>query len=103
MELAAKEVEAGALSKLSLIEVAALEVIEAALSTPAPAGELREVDGWEVSYELLQGDDWCAGTYGPTALAEIQHYAAVYSQDGPVQIIEVRKRALAQPGSGEGV
>jgi len=31
------------------------------------------------------------------ALREIHHYAAMYGQDGPVEIIEVTRRKLGEP------
>ena len=39
-------------------------------------------------YRLIQGGQSVAGVDGPDddALREIRHYAAVYSQDGPVKI-----------------
>lgn len=39
-------------------------------------------------FRLIQGGQNVAGASGPNALAHVQHYAAVYSQDGPVQIQE---------------
>jgi hypothetical protein len=53
--------------------------------------QIAELTGAELSYELLQNDEWQAGTSGAGALQDIKHYAAQYSQDGPVQIFEVRR------------
>lgn len=41
-------------------------------------------------YRLIQGGLPIAWSQGNRALAEIQHYAMVYSQDGDVQI-EIKK------------
>lgn len=45
----------------------------------------------DAHFDLWQDDMVVASATGPReqALAEIQHYAAVYGQDGPVQIEEV--------------
>ena len=37
-------------------------------------------------YRLIQDGQPTAWAEGPGALSEIQHYALVYGQDGPVQI-----------------
>lgn len=59
----------------------------------------------EVEYELVQDDMCVAGAEGPNALAEIQHYAMMYGQDGPVSIFEVRRRKIVthshKPASSE--
>ncbi|CCH04720.1 hypothetical protein NH44784_007381 [Achromobacter xylosoxidans NH44784-1996] len=54
---------------------------------PAPAAG----DARDAHFDLWQDDMVVASASGPRAqaLQEIQHYAAVYSQDGPVQIEEV--------------
>ena len=52
----------------------------------------------EVEYEVWQKDafgDGDAMVAGSTSLAEANHYAAVYSQDGPAWVVEVRRRALS--------
>lgn len=52
----------------------------------------------DVSYELIQDDQLVACTSGSNALREIQHYAAQYEQDGPVEIIKcVRTPAIPSP------
>lgn len=59
-----------------------------ARTTPASPERGEEVD---VSYEVLQGDDWCAAS---DSLAEATHYAAVYGQDGPTRIVKVTREPL---------
>jgi hypothetical protein len=54
-------------------------------------------NAWEDShFDLWQDDMVVASTFGPRdrALAEIQHYANVYRQDGPVEIHEVTSRRI---------
>lgn len=57
----------------------------------------RESD--EAEFELCQGDDIAAHASGPRdrALAEIMHYAAVYGQDGPVEVFEIIRKPVALP------
>ncbi|CAB3920056.1 hypothetical protein [Achromobacter ruhlandii] len=57
------------------------------MGRPAPAA----VDARDAHFDLLQDDMVVASASGPRAqaLQEIQNYAAVYGQDGPVQIEEV--------------
>lgn len=45
----------------------------------------------EATFELLQDDMVVASACGPRnhARSQIEHYAFVYSQDGPVEIREV--------------
>lgn len=43
-------------------------------------------------YRLLQDGMEVARTFGPNARAEINHYAAMYGQDGPVTIQRKRGR-----------
>jgi hypothetical protein len=45
----------------------------------------------DVTYELIQNDEWCAGS---TSLADILHYKMVYEQDGPCEIYEVTRRKI---------
>lgn len=57
----------------------------------APSTSVRE----EVEYEVWQDDafgDGEAMVAGSTNLADAQHYAAVYSQDGPAWVVEVTRR-----------
>lgn len=42
-------------------------------------------------YELIQDDILVAGTSGPSAWEEMQHYATMYGQDAPVEIYEVTR------------
>lgn len=49
-----------------------------------------------VEYRLLQGGIEVARTFGRTARAEIEHYAAVYGQDGPVTIQRKHNRKWEQ-------
>lgn len=54
-------------------------------------------------YRLIQDGQPVAWTEGSSAFAEISHYAAVYSQDGPVTIerrINGRWRPLAPVSEG---
>jgi len=64
-----------------------------ALSSPdhADAGKV-EGDGWptgeyEVDYEVICNGEWVAGS---TDLNDAKHYAAVYSHDGEIEIVEAR-------------
>ncbi|MFI3902554.1 hypothetical protein [Ochrobactrum sp. S1502_03] len=72
-----------------------LDAIRALSSQPVADGEC------EVDYEVI-----CNGAFvaGSSDLADAKHYAAVYAQDGPVEIIEARtyRRPLpASPGASE--
>lgn len=60
----------------------------AALSAPVDKGE-AVADPAE--FELIQDDMQVASVCAPRdrAIAEILHYAAVYGQDGPVEILEI--------------
>jgi hypothetical protein len=51
----------------------------------------------DAHFDLWQDDMVVASASGPRgqALAEIRHYAAVYAQDGPVQVEEVIRIPLA--------
>lgn len=82
---------------------------------PGPAPRLQEISekmadeirlalaptiagaGEEADFELWQDDMMVAGTSGLRADAEreIWHYAAVYGQDGPVEVFEVRRVPVA--------
>src|SRR5690606_15010052 len=88
------------------------DIIEAiqerrALSSPdhADAGKV-EGDGWptgeyEVDYEVICNGEWVAGS---TDLNDAKHYAAVYSQDGKIEIVEARtyRRPLPSAPASEG-
>lgn len=72
---------------------AAHRILIRALSSPdhADAGKV-EGDGWptgeyEVDYEVICNGEWVAGS---TDLNDAKHYAAVYSQDGKIEIVEAR-------------
>ncbi|MBR8657643.1 DUF551 domain-containing protein, partial [Achromobacter sp. Marseille-Q0513] len=60
-------------------------------------------DAREAHFDLWQDGMVVASASGPRAqaLQEIQHYAAVYSQDGPVQIEEVIRIPLNAAQQGE--
>ncbi|MFI3904001.1 hypothetical protein [Ochrobactrum sp. S1502_03] len=63
----------------------------------------QPVEDWEceADYEVICNGDFVAGS---SDLADAKHYAAVYAQDGPVEIIEARtyRRPLpASPGVSE--
>lgn len=44
-----------------------------------------------VEYEVLCGGEFAASS---TSLSDAQHYALVYAQDGPTEIVEVIRRPL---------
>ncbi len=70
------------------------ELVERArCAVSAPAESPR------AEFELHCNDEFAASAEGEraTAWAEIQHYAAQYSQDGPVTIYEVTRRPVAAP------
>ena len=71
----------------------------AARAVVAAVGDAREAH-----FDLWQDDMVVASASGPRAqaLQEIQHYAAVYSQDGPVQIEGVIRIPLNAAQQGEG-
>jgi hypothetical protein len=48
----------------------------------------------EEEYELHQHDQIVAGASGKNAYQEILHYAAQYSQDGPVEIFKVTRMKI---------
>jgi hypothetical protein len=52
----------------------------------------------EPEYEIWQDEMVVAGTAGKRALKEAKHYAAMYSQDGPCEIIEVRRYKMKLQG-----
>lgn len=55
--------------------------------SPSPQGEGWRHDGYEC--EVLQGGEWVAGAEAEGLCdveAEAQHYAAMYGQDGPVEV-----------------
>nr|WP_176024227.1 hypothetical protein [Brucella pseudintermedia] len=74
-----------------------------ALSSPdhiADAGKV-EGDGWptgeyEVDYEVICNGEWVAGS---TDLNDAKHYAAVYSQDGKIEIVEARTYRRTLPSA----
>ncbi|CAB3627894.1 MAG: hypothetical protein J0I68_17775 [Achromobacter sp.] len=76
----------GECSGVWISEKQAIAVL-AHLNHPAPAAG----DARDAHFDLLQDDMVVASASGPRAqaLQEIQNYAAVYGQDGPVQIEEV--------------
>ena len=48
----------------------------------------------EVSYEIVTSDgEWCAAA---SEIGDAMHYASVYNQDGPIQILEVQRRKIEQ-------
>jgi hypothetical protein len=48
----------------------------------------------EISYEVVQDYEGIAWASGKNALQQIMHYAAQYVQDGPVEIVEVRRKVI---------
>lgn len=51
-----------------------------------------------LEYRLIQGGTEVARAIGPSARSEIAHYAAVYSQDGPVTIQRKHGRKWKEAG-----
>jgi hypothetical protein len=63
---------------------------------------LAQPDAGEAEFELHCDGDYAASACGPRERAwrEIQHYAAQYAKDGPIEIFEVtRTLAAAQPAT----
>lgn len=82
----------GAGTTLDIASVAAQRLADAGLL--APEGER------EVMYEVWQDDCLEAET---TDINDARHYAAVYGQDGPVQVVKAvtyRRPFLAPPAEG---
>jgi hypothetical protein len=50
--------------------------------------------GEEISYEIIQNDTTVAATTGDRAFEEIKHYAAQYSQDGPLEMFKVIRQPV---------
>ena len=50
----------------------------------------------EYGFDLYQDDEWCAGGTGPleAVLAEANHYALMYGQDGPTRVEFYKRTAL---------
>lgn len=57
----------------------------------------------EVEFELVQDGIPVAKVIGSREFAwqEIQHYAAVYGEDGPVEIYEITRRRIEEDGEEE--
>lgn len=53
----------------------------------------------EAEFEIYQNDDIVASSSGPRdqAWREIMHYAAVYGQDGPVEVFEITRTPVPLP------
>lgn len=49
-------------------------------------------------FEVWQGDEMVASTYGPRDAAEHEAmlYAAQYAQDGPVRVFEIARTLVAE-------
>ena len=78
------------------------------LALPLPAA-LDAGDEWAVQFELyeVRGDEELQVALSESddrgaAYREIMHYAAVYGQDGPVKIAEVRRRIISPPSAPKG-
>lgn len=54
--------------------------------------------GEDAEFEVIQDDMPVASSSGPRsrAYAEIQHYAAVYGQDGPVEVFEITRTLVPE-------
>jgi hypothetical protein len=66
-------------------------------SCPQPASPHFDPQADEAEFELLgEHGEYLAGSSGTRAeaWANIQHYAAIYSQDAPVEIYEVTRRKV---------
>jgi len=65
--------------------------------TAAPASPLPEGDDL-AEFEIIQNDQPVASTSGPRdrASADAKHYAAVYGQDGPVEVFEVIRKPVPE-------
>lgn len=48
----------------------------------------------DTEYEIHQDGAMQAGASGKNALVEIQHYAAQYSQDGPIEVFKVTRQKV---------
>lgn len=70
-----------------------------AIERAAVEAHLMRLAGEEAHFDLLQDDMIVASVSGPraAALAEIQHYAVVYGQDGPVRAEEVIRIPILTP------
>ena len=75
--------------------------VEGSLSpSPSPSGAgpvARAQD--EAEFEVQQNGEYCASSMGPRerAWADTLHYAAMYGQDGPVEVYEVFRRRVPLP------
>lgn len=74
-------------------------ILDAIRAVPDPAAG----DARDAHFDLLQDDMVVASASGPRAqaLEEIQHFAAVYSEDGPVQIEEVIRIPLSAANAAQ--
>lgn len=67
-----------------------------------PQEQAEGVKPVEVAYEVWQTDAFGEGSGDmmvacSTSLADANHYAAVYGQDGPAWVVEVTRRRMDQP------
>lgn len=59
------------------------------LPTPSKANKMSDIPEFQNEYEVVTPEgEWCAGS---TSLEDARHYAMIYGQDGPVNIVWVRK------------
>ncbi len=74
-----------------------VHAIARAIERAAIKAYQRQQNSADAHFDLWQDDMVVASASGPRgqALAEIRHYAAVYAQDGPVQVEEVIRIPLA--------
>lgn len=81
-------------------EIRALHPVANKPDEAGAQGEGWPTGEYEVDYEIICNGEWVAGS---TDLADAKHYAAVYGQDGPVEIVEARtyRRTLPTPPSSE--
>lgn len=66
-------------------------VLTEALADVRKRSGLQQVEEEDISYEVIQDDQPVAGA---TTLQETLNYAAQYLQDGPVEIVEVRRTVI---------
>lgn len=66
-------------------------IIAAAPASPLPGGG-------EAEFEIIQNEEHAASVSGlrDRAYAEAKHYAAIYGQDGPVEVFEVIRRPVPE-------
>lgn len=67
--------------------------LAAPIPSPVAVPDGAETDS-TTEYEITQEGEFCAAS---TSLSDAFHYAAVYGQDGPVEIWEVKRKLYVAP------